>query len=518
MNASQRIVLNTVATYGRSLLSVALALFSSRWVLAALGQSDFGLFAIVGSLIVFITFLNNVMAVSAARHFSFTLGRGDTEEVVCWFNASLGIHLVMPVVLLLAGWPVGEYLIRSVLVVPPDRVAACIMVFRLSLVSAFTGMVSVPFIAMFSAKQRMVEPAFWGLAQSMLIFLLAWSLDRVSGDSLRIYAAGMVAVAAGGHVIQMGRALRLFPECRIDRRYWFDPVRLRGIASFASWSLMGSLGKMASVQMPSFLLNLYHGTKANAAYGIATHVSNHASSLTAALMGAMSPEIIASEGRGDRARVFDLTLRSCKLGTLLILLFAVPLLFEMEYVLTAWLRIPPPHAVALCRWMMAILLVDKLTIGHMMAVNASGRIAGYQLSLGLLMLSSVPLGWLFLQWGGEAPVVGVALFMGYAVVSAGRIWWARHLLGLSAWAWIRRVLVPMGGLFLAASGAAFLPVALLPPSFLRLVSTGLASVGAIALGGWLGVLDGCEKAFLFTQASKVGARLACWSGKEEGGE
>jgi O-antigen/teichoic acid export membrane protein len=405
MNSSQRILLNTVATYGRSLLALGLALFSSRWVLAALGQSDYGLFAVVGSIIVFITFLNNVMSVSAARHFSFSIGRGDTEEVVRWFNASLGIHLVLPVALILAGWPVGEHLIRHVLVVPDGRVDACLLVFRLSLISAFTGMVSVPFLAMFSARQRLVEPAFWGLLQAALIFGLAWSLDRVPGDSLRIYAAGMVAIASGGHAVQSIRAWWLFPECRIERRYWFDGKKLQGIASFASWSLMGSLGKMASVQMPSFLLNLYHGTRANAAYGIATHVSNHASSLTVARMGAMSPEIIASEGRGDRSRVFDLALRTCKFATLLVLLFAVPLLIEMDYVLKAWLRIPPDHAAALCRGMLAILLVDKLTIGHMMAVNASGRIAGYQLTLGTINLLSVPLAWLFLRAGGEPPVV-----------------------------------------------------------------------------------------------------------------
>ncbi|MDD2520003.1 MAG: hypothetical protein PHR34_03550 [Kiritimatiellae bacterium] len=515
MNPSQRILLNTVATYGRSLLALALALFSSRWVLAALGQSDFGLFAVVGSIIVFITFLNNVMSVSAARHFSFSIGRGDTEEVVRWFNASLGIHLAMPVVLILAGWPVGEHLIRHVLVVPDGRVEACLLVFRLSLISAFTGMVSVPFLAMFSARQRLVEPAFWGLLQAVLIFGLAWSLDRVPGDSLRIYAAGMVAIASGGHAVQSIRAWWLFPECRIERRYWFDGKKLQGIASFASWSLMGSLGKMASVQMPSFLLNLYHGTRANAAYGIATHVSNHASSLTVALMGAMSPEIIASEGRGDRSRVFDLTLRTCKFATLLVLLFAVPLLIEMDYVLKAWLRIPPDYTAALCRWMLAILLVDKLTIGHMMAVNASGRIAGYQLTLGAINLLGVPLAWLFLRAGGEPPVVCWALFIGYLVISAGRVWWARRLLQLSAWGWIRGVLVPMGLLFMGVSAVAWLPGVFMPPSFLRLLATGAISFAAMLLGGWGFALDRRERAFLTLQASKMGARLASWLGSPE---
>ena len=41
---------------------MGMALFSSRWVLNSLGQSDFGLYSVVGSIIVFIVFLNSVMA------------------------------------------------------------------------------------------------------------------------------------------------------------------------------------------------------------------------------------------------------------------------------------------------------------------------------------------------------------------------------------------------------------------------------------------------------------------------
>ena len=72
MNSSHRIVLNTVATYTRSVIGAALALFSSRWILNALGETDYGLFSVVGSMIIFIMFLNTVMAGSAARHFAFS--------------------------------------------------------------------------------------------------------------------------------------------------------------------------------------------------------------------------------------------------------------------------------------------------------------------------------------------------------------------------------------------------------------------------------------------------------------
>ena len=42
---------NACATYARSVVALALGLFSSRWVLQALGASDFGLYAVVGALV-----------------------------------------------------------------------------------------------------------------------------------------------------------------------------------------------------------------------------------------------------------------------------------------------------------------------------------------------------------------------------------------------------------------------------------------------------------------------------------
>ena len=52
MTSNRRIFLNIVATYGRSLYALVCGLFISRWVLAALGKTDFGLYGVVGGMMV----------------------------------------------------------------------------------------------------------------------------------------------------------------------------------------------------------------------------------------------------------------------------------------------------------------------------------------------------------------------------------------------------------------------------------------------------------------------------------
>ena len=61
MTANRRIFLNIIATYGRSLYALVLGLFTGRWVLMALGESDYGLYGVVAGLTVFIAFFNGLL-------------------------------------------------------------------------------------------------------------------------------------------------------------------------------------------------------------------------------------------------------------------------------------------------------------------------------------------------------------------------------------------------------------------------------------------------------------------------
>ena len=496
MTASQRLVINTAATYGRSVFAMALALFSSRWVLNSLGQTDYGLFSLVGSVIVIITFLNGVMAGSVARYFAYSIGQGDSLEATHWFNTALSIHLCFALGLVLAGWPIGEYVIAHVFNIPPDRIPTCLWVFRFSLVSALVSMVSVPFVAMFTAQQHIAEMAGWGILQSVLTFTLAYMLTHSHGDLLLFYAAGMVAIIV---LIQIGmvfRAFLVFRECRIVKKAWFDRRRFKTILSFAVWNLIGSLGATLRDQGSVILLNLFFGPRVNAAFGIAKQVSDQTNQLSGAMLGAVSPEITASEGRGDRKRMLDLSHRASKYGTILVLLFAVPLIAEMDYVLKLWLRVPPEHAALFCRLILCTFLIDRLSTGYMMAVNAHGRIAAYQATVGGILVMTLPLAWLFLRLGYPPTSVGASFIVTSVLCTMGRVLWVKRLFGEPTGRWLASVVVPCLLVGAAAAAAALAPIWLLPPSFTRLVCATFLSITACLLSTWLFALDTNEHAFI----------------------
>ncbi|NLF86606.1 MAG: hypothetical protein GX571_10940 [Lentisphaerae bacterium] len=501
MTGSQRIALNALATFSRSVLGMALGLFSSRWVLQALGPVDYGLMGVVGALITFIAFLGHVTAASSARYFAFSIGKGELEETRKWFNTALSLHLTIPFILILIGWPLGEMAITHQLNIPLDRLPTARWVFRFSLISALWSMCATPYFGMFTAKQRIAERSAGDILISVANFCFFYSLTRYRGDAWLLYSGGIVAIAVAVGMFQVIRARLLFPECRIHLPYWWDRRRIREVLAYSGWNLFGGLGSLLRSQGSAILLNRHFNPlqfpQVNASYGVGGQVSRYTQTMSASLLQAFIPEITSLEGRGDRIRMLRQSNRASKFGTYLVMLFAIPVMLEADLLLALWLKEPPPLAAAFCRLMLITFLLDKITFGHMVAVSAKGQIAGYQMMLGGLMILTLPLAWGMLRLGGSATAVGWAFVITKALSSLGRLFWARYLVGASINKWVLEVFIPCATVMLAGLAGGYVVLRLWPQaSIWRLCAvTGitLATSGGL---GWTVFMDRDERRFV----------------------
>ena len=93
MQASTRVILNTVVLYVKVILSLALALISVPLLLKALGASDYGLYNLVAGVVAMLSFLNNSMTVSSQRYMSVAMGEGDENKINSIYNTSFLLHL-----------------------------------------------------------------------------------------------------------------------------------------------------------------------------------------------------------------------------------------------------------------------------------------------------------------------------------------------------------------------------------------------------------------------------------------
>ncbi len=470
----RRIAVNAVVTYARSLVALALGLFSARWVLSALGAVDFGLYAVVGSLMAFVSFFGGVLGVSVARHYAFAVGGGDDDDLAAWCAAAFRIHLTLAVALTAIAWPLGEWCVRHVIVVPSGRLGACLWTFRLALATLFTTVSAVPFNALYVAYQRFGMLALFGLAQTVVMFCGAWWLLDAEGDRLISYAGYMTFAFTGVGVAQIVGALVKFPVCR--RPFAAVPCeRIKSLLSFAGWTMFGTGGWIVAAHGGAFVTNRFFGAAANAAYGVTQQIQLHTEALANALVGAFEPAVTTQEGAGDREETVHLSSRAGLFGAALLALIALPLTLELPTVLALWLEKPPEGTALVCTTMLGAAMLNKLTMGQQLALNACGRIAGWQVSIGFGQALALPLA-AVVAWCGGGVVSAAAAYASVMLLCAAlNVRFGETRAGFGAGRWMRAVVVPFAAVAVLAAAAGLVPRLTLAPGFLRVCATSFAT-------------------------------------------
>ena len=501
MTENRRIVLNMLATYSRSLFSLVCAVFTSRWVLMALGDVDYGLNGVVGSLLTFLAFVNCVMAGGSGRFYAIAIGKARVaedkaaalEECRRWFSIAVAVHVTMAVLFAAVCWPVGEWAVRNWLTIPANRVADCVEVFRLSCFACVVGMVTLPFSAMYVAKQEIGEVTFFAVAVTVFLVVLSRYMVTHPGDWLVPFARWTCVSACIPCLVYAVHGFMRFPECRVRLSYMADTRRLRELLTFVGWGFFGPLGMMLRAQGAMVLVNRMFNPSVNASWALSRTVSDKSNTLAESIKGAMVPALVQACGAGDMERMHALVARMCKFSLAAAMLVAVPLLLEMPEVLRIWLKDPPPRLVGLafCVLMEYLLLVS--TSGYDTAVYAKGRLARYQCITGVFLFSTLPAMYVAHRLGGGVYAVAGASLLMIAGYCGARLVVASRIVGMRVRDWLVRTALPVVVVALAAAAVGSIPVLVLPSGWQRVLVTAFTSVLTFVALLWQFALDDAER-------------------------
>ena len=514
MTENKRIALNVVATYGRSLYALGVGLFTGRWILMALGETDYGLYGVVGGLMAFVGFLNGLMAQAISRFYAFAVGaarvaataEAGVEECRRWFSIAVTIHVTLPVMLVAIGYPIGVWAIRSFLTIPPERIGACIWVWRFACLSGFVNMVNVPFSAMYNAKQEIAELTVYSFAVTTVMLGFAYYMVEHPGVWLAKYAAWMCMIAVVPEIIICLRAVVKYPECRFRWAYVRDRGRIIQVLDFCGGRFVMAVAQIATWQGVPILVNKYLGPAKNAAITIGNTVSGHASALANSFVGAFSPAITNAAGEGDYVKMRAMILRTCRLATASVMVFAIPLALEIGEVTRIWLKTPPAGTAVIAAFLLANLVIERVTDGLWIGIFAMGRIRAFQLAETPCLVLRFAIVWMMLAMGFDLESVGISYLLSGTLQTLVKLWFARRQCGLSPWTWFREVAGPLGLVGCAAVTVGFVPRLLASASFGRIcLTTGLVECVLLPLL-WVLVLRQDERSLLTGRIRRLFAK------------
>lgn len=409
MYSNSRIAKNTIFLYLRMLLSLVVSLYTSRVVLQVLGAQDYGLYSVVGGIVIMFGFLNSSMSGATSRFLTYEIGRKDDERLKDTFSSAMEVHIAIALVIFVVAETVGLWLLVYKLNIPEGRMGAAHVVYQTSVLSMMVGVTQVPYNASIIAHEKMDVYAYVEMLNILLKLVIVYVLLIGNLDKLILYAFLILGVSVFIAVIYRVYCIRKFKECRFHA-VW-RPKVIKPLLSFSGWDLYGNMSGTVQQQGINMIVNHFLGVAINAACGIATVVNAAVLGFANNIIMAFRPQIIQSYAQGNIRLMSKLMTNASKYCLLLFLMISLPLVAEMPYVLHLWLTDVPDKTVQICRIVLLTNIPGLVNSIIIIGIHATGRIKKLSFIAGSLILSTLLPAYFILYFGGSLETVYWCIFI-----------------------------------------------------------------------------------------------------------
>lgn len=441
MNAANKVVLNTSILYAKMLITVGISLYTTRLVLDALGVTDYGIYNLIAAVVAMLSFLNAAMTTSTQRYLSFYQGLGDVKEQKIVFTNSIVLHVIIGFIVVILFSIIGCFLFNGFLDIPDDRLYSGKMIYYFMIITVVATVLSVPFVATLNARENMIWIVIVNIIEVILKLGIAISLFVFSGDKLIYYGLLMAIVSIVSLFLYAIFCLKKYSECSLNDRKVVSVSVVKKLSSFAGWNLFGALCGVGRTQGLAVILNVFYGAVINAAYGIANQVAGQMNFFSATMLRALNPQIMKSEGAGDRKRMLKLSMIASKFGFFLLAFIAIPCIFEMPDILQFWLKEVPQYSTEFCILILISIMTNQLTIGLQSAAQATGKIKVYQSVIGSILLFTLPVSYFLLKSGFAVYYVMIGFIVLEFTACVFRLFFLQKIAGLSIKEYMNRVIM-----------------------------------------------------------------------------
>ncbi|MEZ9466546.1 MATE family efflux transporter [Vibrio breoganii] len=385
------------------LFTLIATLYVSRIVFQELGIVDYGIYNVVAGIATMFVFINSAMSSATQRFLSYELGKSDTSQVKKTFNMTLTVHIIIAVLIVILVELVGLWLINNHLNIDQERLSAANWVFHCVVIGLVFTILGVPYNASIIATEKMKIFAIIGTVDVFIKLALVYYLTYSTGDKLEVYA-GIALINT------MIIWFLHFIYCRVNisftkyTLYW-DVTLFKRLISYTGWNLFGNLSGIAANQGVNILLNLFFGPVVNGSRAIVTQMNVAVKGFVSNLQMSINPQIIKSYAAGDLVYLESLVMKGGRYSFYLVLVIAMPFFIKADDVILLWLGNVPKYSVDFIRLALLDTLVISVSGGLMAALQATGNIKKYQITVGGVLLLNLPIALLLLYLDLEPQVV-----------------------------------------------------------------------------------------------------------------
>ena len=424
-----RMLKNTIFLYLRMFVIMIINLITVRVLLSALGQTDYGLYNVVGGVVTMLAFISTSMSSAAQRFFAFYLGKDDKEQLNRVFRVSLLIFILIALVMVPIAETIGLWFVKNKLTIPIDRYEASLWVYQFAIISFCINLLVVPFRAMVLSTERMDFFAVITMIESLMKLGIVFFISgEIQQDKLILYSMLFTMITLFNYL-----AYAFF--VRIKNRYLsfiplFDRLYFGHLFSYCGWYMYGTIAKVIRGQGINMLLNIFFNPIVNAARALAYQVNSAVDAFVTSFYSAVRPQIIKRFAAEETESLHNLVFRATSLSYYLVLLISVPLIIWMPEILGLWLKEVPEYTVLFTRLVIINTMIETLGLPLTTSVCADGNIKWFQIVTGTLLLFNLPISYIFLKLGYSPEVTIIIAIVISCIVQLAKMQFAKSAIRL----------------------------------------------------------------------------------------
>lgn len=495
INGNKRIAKNTIFLTIRMLIVLIISLYTSRVFLAVLGVEDFGIYNVVCGFVAMFAFLNGAMTTGIQRFYNVELANNGIEGSNRVYITSVFSQFALATIIVLFTETVGLWYIHNKMVIPIGRFDAALRIFQFAVLSLVINIMAVPYSSAVMAHEKMDYYALVSIVDIFLKLGVAIALPYVSSDKLVAYGFLFLLITFIDFLLYYMYAKVKFEEIRF--RFIFYRGLFKEIISFSGWNVFGKFSIMLKEQGLNMILNLFFGPVVNAARGIAVQVNGALSGFVSTVNVAVKPQLTQAYAQGNKNRTFSLMFSISKLGYMILLLMAVPICVEIDFVLRIWLGSNvPQYANIFIVLVIATTFINNLNTPVSYVVHATGKMKTYQIATSSVELAVLPIAYWILSLGTPPWIVFIVAFFFVAVGQVVSLFVLRRIEPFSIKAYCKNIypllIITIVSVIIACCVSRFLQ-----QGFVRFFVVLLSSTVVICVLSYFFVLSQSEKEIIY---------------------
>lgn len=397
MSSPRQMAKNVFYVYLRVGIVTILGLITARLSFQVLGQSDYGLFNVVGGIISVLAIISTAMSTTVRRYINVELGKenGNPNKI---FNTCLLINVGIAILLFLLAETIGLWYINNYLNVSPDKFNSALIVFHICTFTSAVSLINVPHQSLLVAHERFKAVAIIDVGTQLVKLLGVSILFCIPKHRVVYYAAIICFITLISLLVYSNYCKHHWAQI-VRLKFWKDNKLYREIVVFNNYIALGAASYLGRTQGSNMLINYFFGTMVNGAFSIAYMIENYAMLIISNLTTAAAPRLTKEYSSGNLTSAVTTASRINRMSIIFMFILVFMMLIELPTLLKVWLGIVPQGSVVLCQWTLLSAAARSLSEGLPPLIQASGKIKRFQLFGSIVQLSVLAISWVLFKHG-----------------------------------------------------------------------------------------------------------------------